>query len=534
MNWKRVGRLLVCLVLVCCILVNVSPIKAKAVEPVTMMVAAASVIAAVIIGLGVMVGSDPLVFDQVVEKVAKDETVSKIISVDFELPVIKYNATTGGIDDPRFGFAVALTLIEAIRQALYKEEVLTETVSYDSFALSDGTVIPAPTDLNVSTYPNIFVFSCNDDKSLGLYYRIMASKSGYPFSHKYEGGYDCVYYGATYIKVFKGRFLNGSWDSISEASNQNVKVALQLNSYYDLVWSSRDILSSDGSVFYPASALISSVNTLEDLSLGEIAPQTQNIMDGYPSWSAGAVIDETEDYWFPIGMGQTYDETKNYVQEQVQAGEGTYQGEESGDVTDPDSDQVTASGLKGWIDSFKTSVDMWFARVSLNVSNILDAVSSLPQAITAPIIDALDYIFVPREDFVSDKVSELRNEFAFADTLITGGQMIGDAFNGFDTSPPIIYIDLGATRGDYDIGGKVPFIDLTWYEEYKPTVDMLLSSFLWVVFIWKLFQKAPGIISGMPGDFVMEGLQSLNMDVYLPMRSQSHEKVRRLNRRSKL
>ena len=150
------------------------------------------------------------------------------------------------------------------------------------------------------------------------------------------------------------------------------------------------------------------------------------------------------------------------------------------------------------------------------------------------LLSGVEALFVPSEDFLTDKVDALRSEFAFADTLITGGQMIGDAFNGFDTSPPVIYIDLGATRGDYDIGGKTPFIDLTWYEEYKPTVDTLLSSFLWVVFIWKLFQKAPGIISGMPGDFVMEGLQQLNMDVYLPYRKESHERVRRLNRRSKL
>ena len=35
MNFKRIARMLVCLVLVCALVVNISPIKAKAVEPIS-------------------------------------------------------------------------------------------------------------------------------------------------------------------------------------------------------------------------------------------------------------------------------------------------------------------------------------------------------------------------------------------------------------------------------------------------------------------------------------------------------------------
>jgi len=39
-------------------------------------------------------------------------------------------------------------------------------------------------------------------------------------------------------------------------------------------------------------------------------------------------------------------------------------------------------------------------------------------------------------------------------------------------------------------------IDLTWYAKYKPTVDAILSSFIWVVFAYNTFKDLPSIISG--------------------------------------
>lgn len=97
----------------------------------------------------------------------------------------------------------------------------------------------------------------------------------------------------------------------------------------------------------------------------------------------------------------------------------------------------------------------------------------------------------------------------------------------------MIYIDLGASRGPYDLGDVVPFVDLRWYEEYKPTGDALLSAFMWAAFIWRMFVKAPGIVSGMPGDFVMDGVNALGMVDALPSRKKAYEIHRRDTRRLK-
>ena len=63
---------------------------------------------------------------------------------------------------------------------------------------------------------------------------------------------------------------------------------------------------------------------------------------------------------------------------------------------------------------------------------------------------------------------------------------------------PSLTINLGAAQSyyGYSYGGTVEFLDLSWYTPYKSTVDGILSGFLWIFFVWKLFQKAPGIIGG--------------------------------------
>jgi hypothetical protein len=49
----------------------------------------------------------------------------------------------------------------------------------------------------------------------------------------------------------------------------------------------------------------------------------------------------------------------------------------------------------------------------------------------------------------------------------------------------------------YDYGGEVNVLDLSWYEDYKPTVDGIMSGFLWLLFLWGLFKQAPNILAGM-------------------------------------
>lgn len=63
---------------------------------------------------------------------------------------------------------------------------------------------------------------------------------------------------------------------------------------------------------------------------------------------------------------------------------------------------------------------------------------------------------------------------------------------------PSLKMNLGAAQSHYGFtyGGEIEILDLSWYTPYKATVDNLLSGFLWLFFVWRLFKHAPGIVSG--------------------------------------
>lgn len=143
------------------------------------------------------------------------------------------------------------------------------------------------------------------------------------------------------------------------------------------------------------------------------------------------------------------------------------------------------------------------AEVVTSIQTLNNSINDMITEAVAETKAAIESLVVPDEDYLSDKIDSLCDQFVFADSIVKTAQQIGLGFAGITTEPPVIYIDLGASQGSYDIGGVVPFLDLRWYAPYKPTVDAIISAFLWVCFIWRMFVKLPGIISGVAGDFVL-------------------------------
>ena len=161
------------------------------------------------------------------------------------------------------------------------------------------------------------------------------------------------------------------------------------------------------------------------------------------------------------------------------------------------------------------------------LTNIWDLITSIPQAIA----EAISAIFVPDADFITEKWNAIRSRFAFADAIASSGEMILGVLQGIDPEPPVIYVELGDAEGSYYLGGQVAFLDLRWYARYKPTGDAIISAFLWMVFVWRMFIKLPGIIAGLPGDFVMQGVIDLGLADRLPARKKEFENERQENRR---
>jgi len=106
-------------------------------------------------------------------------------------------------------------------------------------------------------------------------------------------------------------------------------------------------------------------------------------------------------------------------------------------------------------------------------------------------------------------VETIRAEFAFVDSVMTMGDSIIGVFDAVGGGTvPYIEIDISSAGEKYYYGDSVVVLDMTWYADYKPYVDAVLSAMMWLFFFWRLFIHLPGIISGMPGvgDFQAQGI----------------------------
>ena len=71
------------------------------------------------------------------------------------------------------------------------------------------------------------------------------------------------------------------------------------------------------------------------------------------------------------------------------------------------------------------------------------------------------------------------------------------------TPSPILKIPIGAETSKYNYGlGSYITIDISWYAPYKQFGDKIILAICWALFIWRLYIKLPGIISGAEGSIV--------------------------------
>lgn len=136
----------------------------------------------------------------------------------------------------------------------------------------------------------------------------------------------------------------------------------------------------------------------------------------------------------------------------------------------------------------------WFGNLASKLENIWEAICNIPEAIG----NVLRSIFVPSEDFLTEKVQDLRNRFNWIEPILGYGNYIKAQL--VNPEPPVLYVHLGNAEGSYNYGGTVKFLDLTWYERYKSQGDAIISGFLWALFAWRMYVKLPGIINGVAGD----------------------------------
>lgn len=578
MNWKKVLHSVICLLVVCSILLTMVPFKAWATAAVPAVPSGSLItidpielIMSLIIGLGVSTGAADEDFDYLVSACYQDLLEQQLID-EFG----KINAFL--MEGADFIFGVASSVIESVRSFLFDSGTLTLVSSgFSGLSQDYGCYFNLLPSLRLCEFPfwdymryayendlavvvsvggsqfQGFYFDEYGDLNVGVWENPYGSAlakycSMYPLSDltlidSYDGGH--VFPSETVARAHPDYSSISAyvidWSANGSFFSSTSQYSFPFYGFYkksgDEVFSSAsssytfytgyDAVGGSGGNFgrLEYKYYMTSFDSFDDdvlvtggFTSGVIAHPDQSLEDGYSEWAANSItvpgsavgVDEDEIVIFPFGYGTSLDDIRGLSQSDVWTGSNVSSNTNTN--TGTSSDSIANVGAETFWEK-------------------LVAVITTPfEWLADTVMTGIKAIFVPSEDFISDKVDTLMAEFSFIEPVVT---LVKAFFGGIDSTlqePPVIYINLDDTRGSYDIGGKTPFIDMTWYAEYKPTVDKLLSAFLVAVFLWRLFRQLPGIVSGMPGDFVMDGLSQLHIE--LPSRKAGYEIQRIANRES--
>lgn len=373
-------------------------------------------------------------------------------------------------------------------------ELIANPEGNGSSFYNDWLLPDMPANWN-SSYPHVTVFACiNDDGTMsGRLYASDIPFLGYPGETTRLHGNnfldETIHYQSWVLNVNSD--LLYSWGPVSSSYLLTGQQVGSFISGASIVYTNYDFVSyTDGAVILSASPPISKsyVTTIEpDLFFGDYAEQKEN-----GTLTADSIV-------FPEYDFSDYIYSKDSIQDQIMQ---TY-------------DQISNGQM---------SYDDYMESITYEDSNNDNVGGDSTDSPSDPGGVGSD------NDYLSSKVNALLNEFSFARSIVETAKAVKNGLAGVTTEPPVIYIHLEDNRGSYDIGGTVPFLDLRWYAEYKPTVDALISAFLWICFAWKMLLKLPGIISGVPGDFVMDSVHHIGMSEHMPVRKAEYEVQRISNR----
>ena len=129
-------------------------------------------------------------------------------------------------------------------------------------------------------------------------------------------------------------------------------------------------------------------------------------------------------------------------------------------------------------------------------TSVIPSIVNLPQKFGDTFSEILKDLFIPSDDFIEDKVNQIKSKFSFAYSTIEIIESIQANIQNAETEPPVITMNFGNAKSKYNWGGTAYALNFDWYAEYKPFVDSILSGIMWLLFVWRVFVRLPSIING--------------------------------------
>lgn len=108
----------------------------------------------------------------------------------------------------------------------------------------------------------------------------------------------------------------------------------------------------------------------------------------------------------------------------------------------------------------------------------------------------LKLAFVPSDERINAISNTVKSKFQFIDSIKTGIDALDQTINNLGNSPRLT-MTLGSTQ--YTEEQRVVVVDLSWYAPFKQYVDLVLTGFIYLFFLWRIFISIPNIINGLGG-----------------------------------
>ena len=508
MNIERIFRALMCLVLICCLIAQMVPARANAIG-LSGTVATGTAIAAGLVALGIGVGATETAFNNLVD------SLTAVAGSD-RVPVWISETADGFVTYLQESFLGSLLAHCFDTGVLTEDLVLSDTLNFTYRGVSHTA--------QFWTYDGVgsaYVATGSYPSSDGL----MRYDTRVIF---YSPNSDRIKIDGSSSSVYDMKEISGSFYYSSFVTRSTDPEVLNVSSSLPII-ALGSFPSGDDYIAAAYGVPPGAVSTSEDLTLGSVGVAMSS--PNYDPWRTAAIpvvppvvgggtADEEDalPVTFPgLDTPSITGQTQTGAQSGITSGTVVEDILSGGEVV-PDTGTGTIADVIAAIKAIPASLADFFADVVAAVqaipaafaswldkilewlAKIWEAIKAIPGLIAEAFADVLALAFVPAEGYLDAEVTSLCAQYPLADSCMNLITSFHDAFSGLGGEPPVIYIHLEDYEGSYNIGGTVPILDMRWYARYKPTVDTLLSSLLWIFFIWRVLVHAPSIISGVAGD----------------------------------
>lgn len=153
------------------------------------------------------------------------------------------------------------------------------------------------------------------------------------------------------------------------------------------------------------------------------------------------------------------------------------------------------------------SIGNWFADLGTNIGNfftnllagIIDFFAGIPEFF-ASFWDTLwegvkalfTTLFVPSEDVLLSFKYMIEEKFSFIESIKVGANSIKNILDQANGQITLTLPLSSKYTGKFD----AVVLDFSWYREFKTYGDLIITGFVYFMFVWRIFMNIPGIING--------------------------------------